>query len=222
MSDHRITALKVQKKNPDRVSIYLDEEFAFGVSRIVAAWLQVGQLLSDEKIAALQKQENKEAALQKAMRLVSLRTRSEKEIRQKLDRSGFEPQVITEVIDRLRSTGLVQDDNFAREWVENRSAFRPRSRKMLAYELRLKGVTEETIQQALDQTSEDEDLAYQAASRYAHKLGAADWEEFRRRLMAFLARRGFSYETISPVVRQVWQETRLEDENVRYSDDEDE
>ncbi len=43
MEERRITSLKVQKKNPNRVSIYLDEEFAFGVSRIVAAWLHVGQ-----------------------------------------------------------------------------------------------------------------------------------------------------------------------------------
>ena len=221
MVERRITSLKVQKKNPDRVSVYLDEEFAFGVSRIVAAWLHVGQELSEEKIADLQDQETKEAALQKALQLLSYRPRSEAEIRQKMKTGGFDPEVITKVLDRLRETGMVRDESFAREWVENRSTFRPRSRKMLAYELRQKGVAEEAIEQALDTTSEDEDLAFQAARRYAHKLSAADWQEFHRRLTSFLARRGFSYETAKTVVRQVWNDLRSENGDIRYSDDED-
>lgn len=221
MVERRITSLQVQKKNPDRVSIYLDEEFAFGVSRIVAAWLQVGQELSEEKIAELQEQETKEAALQKALLLLSYRPRSETEIRQKMSRAGFDPEVIAKVLDRLRETGLVRDESFAREWVENRSALRPRSRKMLAYELRQKGVAEEAIEQALETTSEDEDLALQAARRYAHKLSAAEWQEFHRRLASFLARRGFAYETAKTVVRQVWNDLRSENGDIRYSDNED-
>jgi len=220
MEERRITSLKVQKKNPNRVSIYLDEEFAFGVSRIVAAWLHVGQGLSDEKIAELQDQETKEAALQKALHLLSFRPQSEAEIRHKMRKGGFDPDVITKVLDRLRETGLVRDESFAREWVENRSALRPRSRKMLAYELRQKGVAEEAIEQALETSSEDEHLAFQAATRYAHKLTGVDWQEFHRRLMSFLARRGFSYETTNTVVRQVWQGLQSEDGDIRYPDNE--
>ena len=220
MVERRITSLKVQKKNPNRVSIYLDDEFAFGVSRIVAAWLHVGQELSEEKISELQEQETKEAGLQKALQLLSYRPRSEAEIRQKMKKAGFDLEVITKVLDRLRETGLVRDESFARDWVENRSALKPRSRKMLAYELRQKGVAEETIEQALETTSEDEDLAFQAATRYAHKLPASDWQEFHRRLMSFLARRGFSYETAKTVVRQVWKGLQSDDGDIRYPDNE--
>lgn len=218
--DHRITALKVQKKKPNRVSIYLDEEFAFGVSRIVAAWLHVGQILSDDKIVNLQQQETQEAALQKAMLLLSYRPRSEAEIRQKLVEDGYETTVITNAIDRLRANGLLHDEAFAKTWVENRGAFRPRSRRMLAYELQRKGVAEETIQQALETTGEDSELADQAAVRYARKLANADWEEFQRRLLSFLARRGFSYGTAAPVVRRIWQALHPDGE-VRIYDDED-
>ena len=220
MVERRITSLKVQKRNPNRVSIYLDEEFAFGVSRIVAAWLHIGQELNEEKIAELQEQETKEAALQKALLLLSYRPRSEAEIRQRMKKAGFDPEVITKVLDRLRETGLVRDESFARDWVENRSALKPRSRKMLAYELRQKGVAEEAIEQALETTSEDEDLALQAATRYAHKLSAADWQEFQRRLMSFLARRGFSYETAKTVVSQVWKGLQSDDGDIRYPDNE--
>ncbi len=124
-------------------------------------------------------------------------------------------------MDRLRSNGLLHDEAFAKTWVENRGAFRPRSRKMLAYELQRKGVAEETIQQALETTGEDDELAYQAAVRYARKLANADWEEFQRRLLSFLARRGFSYATAAPVVRRIWQTLRPADGEVRIYDDED-
>jgi regulatory protein len=220
MVERRITSLKVQKRNPNRVSIYLDEEFAFGVSRIVAAWLRVGQELSEEKIAELQDQETKEAAMQRALLLLSYRPHSEAEIRQKMKKGGFDPEVITKVLDRLRELGLVRDDSFAREWVENRSALKPRSRKMMAYELRQKGVAEEVIDQALETTSEDEDLALQAATQYAHKLMGKDWQEFYRRLMSFLARRGFSYEIANTVVRQVWQASQENNGGIRYPDNE--
>ena len=80
----KITALKLQKRNKDRVNVYLDDEFAFGLSRIVAAWLRTGQELTEEKIAELQAQDNVEVALQRALNFLSYRPRSEEEVRRNL------------------------------------------------------------------------------------------------------------------------------------------
>jgi regulatory protein len=74
--------------------------------------------------------------------------------------------------------------------------------------LRQKGVAEDAIQQALAEAEDDENLALQTARQYAHRLTRSDWETFRKRLGAFLGRRGFSYGTIAPILRQVWDETR--------------
>lgn len=208
--DRKITALKAQKKNPNRVSVYLEGEFAFGLSRIVAAWLRVGQCLSDEKITALQAQETREKAYQRALGLVSYRPRSESEIHQKLDRAGFDEDTIQAVLARLKDAGLVQDQTFAETWIENRSTFRPRSQSYLAFELRRKGVSDETIQSAMAQAAGDDELAYQAAQKYARRLEHLEWAEFQKKLTAFLGRRGFSYSTIRPVVSQVWQESQQE------------
>src|SRR5574340_1235861 len=122
-----ITALKVQKRNPNRVNVYLDGEFAFGLARIVAAWLRVGMMLSDEKIEALQIQDAGEAAYQQALRFISYRPRSEMEIRKKLVEKGTDEKVIEVVSTRLKNAELMGDEQFARTWVENRSTFRPRS-----------------------------------------------------------------------------------------------
>lgn len=210
--DRKITALKAQKKNPNRVSVFLDGEYAFGLAKIVAAWLQVGQVLDDAKIAALKDQDNSEVAFQKALRFLSYRPRSESEIQKKLSDQGYEASVIEAVLSKLRENRLIGDPEFARTWIENRNTFRPRSHRLLAFELRQKGVAEDVIQETLADSVDEEELAYQAAIRYVRRLESADWETFRQKLSGFLGRRGFSYGTIAPVVRRVWSETRSEGE----------
>jgi len=219
--NREITALKAQKKNQNRISVYLDGEYSFGLARIVAAWLKIGQVLSEEDIDRLKLQDTYEVAYLRGLRFLSYRARSETEIQRKLSEQGFEPPVVDAAIQRLKDNGFLGDDQFARDWVENRSTFRPRSKRMLAMELRQKGVAEESIEQALAETGDEEALAYQAAIKYAHRLSETDWETFRNRLGAFLARRGFSYGTIAPILRQVWAETQPSASGDNLTHDED-
>jgi regulatory protein len=202
--EKKITAIQVQKRNPDRLNIYLDGEFSFGVSRIVAAWLEIGQSLSDEKIEVLKSSDSDEVAYQKALRFIDYRDRTEKEVRQRLLKADYEPDQIENVITRLRNANLVQDEQFARYWVENRNENHPRSKRLIRYELRNKGIAESTIEDALGESFEESDLATRAAIQYVRKISDLDWLEFRKKLSAFLARRGFSYGTIAPVVQSEW------------------
>ena len=209
----RITALKVQEHNTQRVNVYLDGEFAFGLSRITAAWLRLGQELSDEKVSELQNQDAVEVAYQKALQLLERRPRAEAEIRRSLNKHDMPEEVIEAVMERLRRSGLVNDEQFARTWVENRTEFRPRSRRALAAEMRQHGLTHETIQQTLSETDLDEEaIAYQAGLKQSRKLSQLEWLDFRRKLSAFLARRGFGYEVIAPVVQRIWKEIQSEHE----------
>lgn len=201
----KITALKAQKRNSQRINIYLDGEFAFGLSRYAAAWLQVGQDLSPEKIQELQEIDAQEVAYQRALNFISYRSRSEKEVRQNLQKHDTPEEVITEVLERMQSNGLVDDLQFAQDWVENRSAFRPRGRRALAMELRQKGIADEAIEAALRELDE-EPLAYQAALKQSRKYAGLEWKAFRQKMSAFLARRGFNYEVAKPVIEQVWSE----------------
>ena len=202
----KITALKRQKRNAQRISVYLDGEFAFGLSRFAAAWLEVGQELTPEKIRQLRETDEREVAYQRALNYLSYRPRSEREVRQNLQKHDTPEAVIDETLDRLRRNGLVDDLQFAKDWVENRSTFRPRGRRALAAELRQKGIARETIEAALQNLDEDA-LAYQAAVKQARKYENLEWADFRRKMNAFLARRGFNYETAKSAVEHVW-ETR--------------
>src|SRR5262245_14647340 len=80
----KVTAIEIQKRSPNRVNVYLDGEFAFGLARIVAAWLKVGQDLDEKKIEQLQAEDARERALQQAILFLSYRVRSESEIRRNL------------------------------------------------------------------------------------------------------------------------------------------
>jgi len=202
----KITALKIQKKNKNRVSVYLDDEFAFGLSRIVAGWLAVGEQLSDEKIKELQGQDSVEVALQRALNYLSYRPRSEKEVRQNLKIKHEVPTgIIDQIIERLERGGLVDDQKFAELWVENRSEFRPRGSHALRMELRQKGIKEDTIAEVLEEIDE-QNLAIKAARKQARKYQQLEWIEFRKKLTGFLARRGFNYGVISEVAPIVWEE----------------
>ena len=205
-----ITAIKVQKRNPQRVAIYLDGEFAFGLARIVAAWLNVGKVLSDEDILKFKEQDTLEVAYQKALHFISYRPRATAEVQKKLVDKGFSEPVVVETLDRLQRNGLLNDAQFAQAWVENRMAFRPRSRRVMAFELRQKGLVDETIDQALGQAltgqGDEESLAYEAGQRQARRLAGLELREFRTKLGAFLGRRGFSYDVVRPVVDRLWAE----------------
>ncbi len=209
--EREITGIKAQKKNPERVSIYLDGEYGFGLSRIVAAWLQIGERLDEKKIESLLDSDANEVAYTKALKLINLKPRTEKEIRSKLVADGFSEDQCDTVLQRLCEAGLVEDDRYARQWVENRNELHPRSRMLISMELRHKGIADEVIEQVLEDSATDEDLALMAATQYARKLSIDDGMEFRRRLSAFLVRRGFSYGTIAPVVRSVWELAKSED-----------
>ena len=214
----KITAIDAQKKRSNRVNIFLDGEFAFGLERITAAWLKVGQELDDQKIEQLQAEDAKERALQQALLFLSYRARSESEIRKNLKKHEIPESVIEETLEKLRRDGLANDDQFARAWVENRSTFRPRSRRMMALELRQKGLDDEAMKSTLDDV-DDEVLAYDAAQKRAPRFKGLEWSEFRTKLSGFLARRGFSYSVIAPVVTRIWNKMHAEEQQFEEEDD---
>ena len=213
----KITALVVQKRNPNRVNVHLDGEFAFGLARIVAVWLRVGQELDEGKLKRLQVEDARERAVQQALLFLSYRARSESEIRQNLRKHEMPEEVIEETLVRLRQDGLANDGQFAQAWVENRSTFRPRSRRLLAMELRQKGLDAEAVSSALEDV-DDEPLAYEAAKKRASRLKALEWADFRKKLSEFLARRGFSYSVISPVVTRIWNEIQKDEKPYEEED----
>jgi regulatory protein len=204
-----LTAIKQQKRNPQRVNVFLDGVYAFPLAKIVAAWLKVGQELSPEKIAALQTEDEAEKAFQRSINFLSYRPRSQAEVERNLRKHDIPEGLIAPTIERLKAASLLDDADFARRWVENRAAFRPRGAYALRLELRQKGVADASIAQALEDLNETE-LARQAAMRKVGQLAELDWQVFRTKLSAFLARRGFGYDIVAGICLETWESLKEE------------
>jgi regulatory protein len=202
----KVTALKYQKKNRQRVNVYLDGQYAFGLQASIAVGLRVGQALSPEEIAQLQNRDLAEVAYERALGFLDYRPRSHAEVEAYLARRKAPPAVTQTVIARLAAAGLVDDDAFARYWVENRESFRPRGRRSLRFELHRKGVPDTVVESATREIDEVES-AYRAAQDRAQRLSSLDYQVFRRRLGGFLQRRGFDYEVVKETVDRLWRET---------------
>ncbi len=200
-----ITDLKVQKRNKERVNVYLDGEFAFGLPLSEAVRLRRGQQLSDEEIAQLKAVDAYARARDAALRYLATRPRSTAEVRQHLTRKGFDENTVQRVLERLQEWGYLDDEAFARAWVQDRERFRPRGLMALRQELRRKGVNEEIIERVLAEV-DPEASARAALAPRLQRWRHLDWRTFRKKAGEFLARRGFSYDIIDDVVRSTWQD----------------
>lgn len=197
-----ITALVIQKKNKERVNVFIDHEFAFGISLNAALGLKKGQHLSDEAIAILKNDDAIEQAYQKSLHFLSFRARSEQEINRYLQKKGADEQTIAAVIDRLRQQKYLDDADFARQWVENRTRSKPKGKRALRHELRQKGLSDAAIEHATSEIDESE-LAWRAAQKALYRWKSQDDSVRHRKISAFLARRGFSYDVISDTIAKV-------------------
>ena len=202
----KVTAIRSGKRGK-RVNIFLDEKFAFSLEAEVALkeGLKAEKALSEDEIEALKKADLFQRCLNAAFHFLSYRPRSEAELRQRLQRRGFDGDNVAAVLAKLKAQNLVDDLAFAEFWKDNRESFRPRSQWLTRLELRQKGVAGDIINQVATQV-DDEASAYRAALLKARRLSTDDYDDFRRRLGQYLKRRGFGYGLIKTTVERVWQE----------------
>lgn len=201
----KITALTRQKRNPNRINVYLDDEFAFGLAAITAVSLRVGQTLTPAQIDSLQAADQEEKAKNIAIGFIEYRPRSLSETRQHLHKKKYPEAVVARVLERLEAVELLNDRKFAQYWVEQRETFKPRSKMALQQELRQKGISRDIIEEAIAEVDELA-AASKAAQAKANRWRSLPWQEFRKKMGGFLQRRGFSYTVIREVTETVWQE----------------
>ncbi len=215
----RITKIESQKKNPTRKNLYVDGEFVIGVSAetLLRFGIRTGDEIGDNKLKALQATEELQGAKTVALRFLSHRQRTEKEIRDKLREKEFGDEEIRKTLEQLKDLGYVNDAAFACAYVRHHLAIRPKGKVVLKQNLLLLGVAKETIDAALEevfsQTSQEE-AAFDAAQKFIKKSlkSQDDPRKAKQKLAAFLTRRGFTWDVVSPTLKHVLGEKALEDE----------
>lgn len=205
----QVTSLEPIVRSPDRFRLYVDGVEAGVVSAQVAVELKLlpGRELSPAELALLDERERFQRTLDRALRFLSYRPRSEQELRQFLARrASAEPATIEAVLERLRALKLADDVAFAEYWATQRATFSPRGRRTVAAELRQRGIARETIDATLEAGPDDEEAAYAAAQRKARSLPRDDYTQFRAKLEGHLLRRGFGYGPARAAINRLWAE----------------
>lgn len=215
----QITSLQRQKRNPERVNVYLDGAYAFALPVLEAVKLRREQHLSDPEIEALKTLDLRAKAYDRAVDFLAIRPRSVEEVRQRLRRYRSQQKEslaavhIEWVIDKLLEQGYLNDDEFARYWVEQRNQFKPISPRALRFELRRKGIADQIIEPVVEGSTDAESTAAQAARSQIWRWRGLDKESFRKKMAAFLQRRGFSWEVVRDVLDASWQEMQESEES---------
>lgn len=204
-----ITAIEVQAKNSRRRNIYLDGEFAFGIHQdvLLDCGIARGDRLSEEDISRILKSEGIKRAKEKALRLLSVRARSEAEMRRRLLEADIDTSAVEKVLLDLREIGLLNDREFALSFARNSIVTRPCGPSLLRRELKNKGIVDELIALALEEAYREtpvEEIARQLAAKKRRQLGSVEEVKAKKRMVDFLARRGFSWEIINDMLDH-WQ-----------------
>ena len=167
-----------------------------------------------EKHAALGEEEAYEVAKEHALRQLDARPRSRAELTSALKARGFNPETIQCVLDRLEDVGLVNDRLFAQMLVRERFTLQGKTGRAIREELTRKGICREDAEAALSQINRDDEYARarELAVRKARSLGG-DPRTLSRRLVAALARKGYSPSICMNVAREVLDDWEHDDDD---------
>lgn len=198
----KITNIKNQVKRVDRYSIYIDGKYTFSLSELelLNLGLRINQEISQKELEGLQDAARLDKGYDRALNYISIRRRSKWEIEQYLKRKDYEPEIIEKIIDRLTTRNYVDDEAFAKAWVENRRLLKSTSKRRLQQELRQKRISDNIIHQAL---SEDETDERQVLRGLIERKQKQTKYQDRLKLMQYLSRQGYNYEDIKSVLDEV-------------------
>lgn len=196
----KVTSITQQVKNPNRFSVFVEGAYSFSLSAdaLLDSHLVNGQELTESDIAHFKKLSTEDKAFNLALAYVARRMRSEGELQDYFRRKQYAPELATQILERLRRLGFVDDEEFAKRWVENRRMLRSSSAKKLRLELRQKKISSDIIQMVL---SEDETDERQLLRELVAKKRKQSRYQDDEKLMRYLAGQGFNYDDIKSVLQ---------------------
>lgn len=197
---NEITDIKPQAKDKTRCSVYVDGRFCCGLTLEAAVKnrLKTGQIITEERLAEIQFESEKNTAFDKALTHISATMKTEKQIRDFLTKKGYLPAVIEYVVEKMRSYRFLDDGSYAAAYVE--SAAKRKGGRLIKTELRGKGVSEAEIEAALGGLDEERELATASAILQKYMRNKQSDRETLQKAYRYLIGKGFSYETAKSVL----------------------
>ena len=200
----KITKLEVQKKNKNRVNLYLNEEFYCGLSleAVVKYNLKVGQEIEEQKLEFLQTDSEREIAQNKAISYISKYQKTEKELKDYLIKKGFDEEIVFEVIKKLKEYSFVDDDIYAKNFIKSKS--KKSGKRKLSFELKKRGIDENLINENIKEYADDSETILPLCEKYL-KNKPRDYKT-KQKAYRFLSSRGFVSEDIIRALNKYFKE----------------
>lgn len=205
----KISKIEAQKKNKDRLNIYIDDTFAFGISIDVYLKynLRKDQEIDNDFIEDILLAEENNKAINSALKYLSYRQRSIKELRDHLVRKGYDKSIIENTIDYLEDKNYINDYQFAKSFIRDKSYLNKQGINKIRYDLLNKGVSKEIVAKTLKFDDDQEfDNAMELANKKMKSYKNQDRNTIYRKLGGFLQRKGYRYDTVKKVLREVLDE----------------
>lgn len=203
----KITSIEVQKRNVNRVNVYVDEAFtfAFDAELIYKQGIQKDSVIDVEAIKEIVKEDEFIKCKNSALRTVEKTYKTEKELRDKLTEKGFEEDTIKRAIEFLKEYNLLNDEKYAEMYIKDR--LRSQGRNKIKYALIRKGVSEDILLDKLSNIdSEDEnDTAFKLAEKKYNILKKKESDKYKlsQKLFRFLLSKGYDYDCCNSIVRRL-------------------
>jgi regulatory protein len=199
----KITAIKQQEKLKDRYSVFVDGKYSFSLSEgaLLDSGLASGREVSAEDLKGYKQLSADDKLYGNALRFAAMRLRSRWELTEYLRRKQGSPEATEIIMAKLERVGFVNDEYFAKSWVENRRLLKPSSRRKLQQELKAKRIGDDIISRVLQDENGSERTALQET--ISRKRRQAKYRDDEMKLMQYLVRQGFGYDDVKSAVRGV-------------------
>lgn len=204
----KITRLVRNVHNKEKIAIYIDSKYTFSVleSILASESLYVGKDITQSEIDDLRSLGEYKLLKQKVLKLISLRPRSEAEIRKYLQKKTTE-EIIEKLIIDLIQTEDIDDAAFAKWWIDQRRTFTNKSAFEIKTELRKKGLSEESTRSKVDANEQITEIN-SAKELIVKKKSALEHKNFEKKVLelkikTFLSRKGFGWDTINQALSEI-------------------
>lgn len=198
-----ITSFEKCKKNKDMLKVFIDGEYSLTISEedYLLQGLYEKKEITQEELDYIKTNIIKKDVRACAVKYLSLRLLSEKELFEKLQLKGYDEEIINEVLLDLKSIGYINDMIYARKFVYERVKLKPKSKKMLKMELKKRGISDEVSDEVINNLDYDETVAIKRLVK--KRFGKYNLEDPKviKKVYSFLMHRGFDYEKIKDIFK---------------------
>lgn len=199
----KITRIEYQKNNKDRVNIYLDDKFEFGIDLniMIKYGLAKNMELDDEFISQILISEDKAKLYNYAISVLSRGSKSEKELKLKLSDKGYDDESINTAIEKLKANKYINDDDYCKKFINDKINISKYGKRRIKEALINKGIDRELIEKNISYVSQDDEtkIAYALAEKKLKSLTDAEPIKKKMKISSFLLNKGFDYEIVNKI-----------------------